>query len=381
MYLLRLLTRKFLFIINIIVVVGFLLACLGSSVGPGRFWPLSFLGLAFPYILVVVLAFFLFWLIFHTRYSLVSLGTMILGWKSIAALFAFHPFAAPFTTEKNRAMTVMSYNVRYFKDFDFSPARNAALRQKILDLIKKQQPDILCLQEFYTSENPNDNDNKADLSFELGLPYRFFSSDHNYENNHSGVILFSKYPIIHKEKIKLLDDDSGESAIYADVVTHPGDTIRIFTLHLQSIYLSHKDLTGIKKVKMQEDTGFAASRVILGKLRKAFVKRGRQAETMASEIKKSPYPVIVCGDFNDTPNSYAYFKIRGSLQDAFLKKGFGLGRTYSGISPTLRIDYIFASADFTIHSFKSVKRALSDHYPIMTEISRKPPHQGLITEH
>ncbi|MGH2645903.1 MAG: endonuclease/exonuclease/phosphatase family protein, partial [Chitinophagaceae bacterium] len=78
---------------------------------------------------------------------------------------------------------------------------------------------------------------------------------------------------------------------------------------------------------------------------------------------------ILCGDFNDTPNSYAYFKISKNLQDAFLKKGFGLGRTYSTIAPTLRIDYILASPSFSVQSYHCIKKVLSDHYPVISTIS------------
>lgn len=366
MHFLRLLTKKFLFIVNIITVVLLLAGSVIPYVNPSRWWPLNFLGLAFPYILAVALAFLVFWLIFHARYSLISLGAIVVGWKSVAVVFGLHPGHGG--AADPAALTVMSYNVRYFKDFDYSAAENDRLRDRILSLIGDQRPDILCLQEFYTSENPRDHDNKADLSHRLQLPYRYFSSNHNYQNNHSGVILFSRYPIMEAGKIKLMEGRADESALYADVVPRAGDTLRIFTLHLQSVYLSHQDLTGLEKVKMQEDTGFVASRIILGKLRRAFAKRSLQAETMAAEIAASPYPVIVCGDFNDTPNSYAYFKIRGPLQDAFLKKGFGIGRTYSGIAPTLRIDYIFASHSLEVASFRRIKKALSDHYPIIATL-------------
>lgn len=357
--------------VHILVTALFLGGCLIPYVRPDVFWPVSFLGLVFPYLAAVVAAFLVFWLFFYPRYALISAAALLLGWKSVAVICAFHPgHTTP--AAGTPAIRVMSYNVRYFKNFDYSPARNARLRGRIMDLIAAQHPDVLCLQEFYTSENPQDHDNKADLSASLGLPYRFFSSNHNYENNHSGVILFSRYPIIRTSKIKLIEQDPDESALYADIVPAPGDTVRVFSLHLQSVYLSHKDLSGLEKVKKQQDTGLIASRAILGKLRKAFEKRSRQARTMEAEISGSPYPVIVCGDFNDTPNSYAYFKIRGKLQDAFLKKGFGLGRTYSGIAPTLRIDYIFASSAFRVISFRCVERTLSDHYPILATLSRTP---------
>jgi endonuclease/exonuclease/phosphatase family metal-dependent hydrolase len=370
--LLKAMAAKLLLLVNLLAAALFLLACLAPYVPPDRFWPLSFLGLAFPYLFIVVFGFLVFWLFFRIPYCLLSAAVLIAGWKSLAVMFAFHTGGG---TEDPNAMTVMSYNVRYFKDFNYSPPQNRALRTKIMKLIEDCHPDILCLQEFFTSESPREDDNRTFISERMGLPYRYFSSDHNFENNHSGVILFSRYPIVHAAKIALGESRSGESAVYADIVKNGADTFRLFTLHLQSVYLTRKDLAGIQKVKTQEDTGLVASRIIVSKLKKAFLQRERQARKVAAAVRRSPYPVILCGDFNDTPNSYSYFTIRGKLQDAFLEKGFGFGRTYSGIAPTLRIDYIFASPSIGILSFRRIKKVLSDHYPIIARLRTTGGHE------
>lgn len=262
----------------------------------------------------------------------------------------------------------MSYNVRYFKNFDFTPSENIVLRSKIFSLIKQNQPDILCLEEFYTADHSPNNENIHDISKEMGLPYSFFNNDHSFQNRHAGVALFSRYPIVHSIKVNLSDGKDEATAIEADILNNKSDTIRVIAFHLQSIYLNRKDLQGLQKLMSRQDTGPAAPRIIVGKLRKAFLRRQTQAQTIASLIRESPYPVIVCGDFNDTPNSYAYFKIRGDLQDAFLKKGFGMGRTYSAIAPTLRIDYILASSSFSVLSYHCVHKTLSDHYPVVASL-------------
>ena len=95
-----------------------------------------------------------------------------------------------------------------------------------------------------------------------------------------------------------------------------------------------------------------------------------QADRIKEEINKSPYPVIVCGDFNDVPNSYAYETIGNGLQNAFEKKGFGLGRTFSGIASTLRIDNIFVDQQYRVNQFVCISKKLSDHFPIITDITR-----------
>ena len=368
---LSLITRRFVFLLNGLVALLFLGACLVGDVSAGRFWPISFLGLAFPILLALVLGFLVLWLLVHPRYALLDAACLVFGYKSLMVFFAWKGLLAAPAAPPGSSFRVMSYNVRYFKDFDYSPARNRALRGRIMALIAQARPDILCLQEFYTSESPLEQDNKTYISDSLGLPYRYFSSDHNFGNRHSGSIVFSRYPILEAGKLSLLQHSASESVIYADIL-RGRDTLRVFTLHLQSIYLNHRDLAGIQRVKHRQDTGFAASRVILGKLRKAFLIREQQARTVASYIRQSPYPVLLCGDFNDTPDSYAYWHIRGSLQDAFLERGLGVGRTYAGIFPTLRIDYILASGRFRVLDYRRIARSLSDHFPILADLSLQP---------
>jgi endonuclease/exonuclease/phosphatase family metal-dependent hydrolase len=106
----------------------------------------------------------------------------------------------------------------------------------------------------------------------------------------------------------------------------------------------------------------------VGKLKRGVVIRSVQADIISSLVADSPYPVVLAADLNDVPNSYTYFTVRGSLQDAFLQKGYGLGRTFRGLSPTLRIDYIFADPRLRVRQFKRVKKDYSDHYMLVTDL-------------
>lgn len=365
---LRKFIRRILLFINILLLLIFIFTCYAvPGLSPGDHWPLGLLGLVFPFILFFVVVFIFFWLIFHYQYAFFGIVAIAICWNFFSVFFAFNLLGGGSDDPSQDDITVMSYNVRYFKNFDSTREANGRLRDKIIDLIAEQKPDILCLQEFYTSENPNDFNNKSYLSKKLKLPYRYFSSDHNYKNNHSGVIVFSKYPVVNAGKIDLMKNNDREVAVFADIKKEK-DTFRIFTTHLQSIYLSHEDLQNIEKIKQQQDSNFVASKKIAHKLQKAFTKRGEQAEMLRKAIENSPYPVLVCGDFNDPPNSYTYFKVRGNLKDAFLEKGFGIGRTYSKISPTLRIDYIFTSRSFKVRNFYVVHKPYSDHFPIVARV-------------
>lgn len=293
---------------------------------------------------------------------------ILIGWKSISAFIAFnYPTAGKQFSSPSGSLTIMSYNVAQFglyreKDSKYN-------REAMFALIKKQELDILCIQDFYTSEKKNDFNNREDISREMKLPFRFFSSDFNRDGmQHWGSIIYSRYPIIKSDKVKLSQGPLSESLIYADIVRE-SDTFRIINMHLASYRFNERDYRSIEKIKKQEDTGLVATRNIVQKMRDAYVGRSRQADIVAAFIKTSPYPVIVCGDFNDTPASYTYFTIRGPLQDAFLRKGSGIGRTYAGLAPTLRIDYIFADKSFRINSFRMIKSGLSDHYPVIANLS------------
>jgi endonuclease/exonuclease/phosphatase family metal-dependent hydrolase len=106
-------------------------------------------------------------------------------------------------------------------------------------------------------------------------------------------------------------------------------------------------------------------RSIARKLKRAFVQRASQARVVAGEIEKSPYPVIVCGDLNDTPSSYTYYTISNQLSDTFVTSGNGLSQTYAGALPSFRIDYIMHDKSrFSASDYSRIRSKLSDHYPV-----------------
>jgi endonuclease/exonuclease/phosphatase family metal-dependent hydrolase len=161
-----------------------------------------------------------------------------------------------------------------------------------------------------------------------------------------------------------------ESLIQADILFGK-DTVRFYTTHLQSFQFKKDDYERMEKIKNREDSIFFNSRNIFSKLKRATIFRSRQADIVRDITANSPYPYVVAGDFNDVPNSYAYFTIKGSLQDAFLKEGFGIGRTFSGISPTLRIDYILTTRQFSVLQFNRLIKNYSDHYMLVADLQLK----------
>ncbi|HNJ30238.1 MAG TPA: endonuclease/exonuclease/phosphatase family protein, partial [Ferruginibacter sp.] len=154
---------------------------------------------------------------------------------------------------------------------------------------------------------------------------------------------------------------------YIDILKG-ADTIRVFNIHLQSLRFSRTNLKYIDDPTIEEEKTIKESRSILGKFKRGFLKRQEQADRIRAELDQSPYPVILTGDFNDLPNSYAYHTIGGNMQNAFVEKGAGLGRTFSSISPVLRIDNIFADRQFTILQYERVGKRLSDHFPLISDL-------------
>jgi endonuclease/exonuclease/phosphatase family metal-dependent hydrolase len=141
---------------------------------------------------------------------------------------------------------------------------------------------------------------------------------------------------------------------------------------LQTLRFSKSNLKYIEEPTIEdENTAIKESKNIIGKFKRGFLKRQVQADRIRAEIEESPYPVIVTGDFNDVPNSYAYYTIGKEMNNAFVEKGSGLGRTFSRISPVLRIDNIFTDKKMDVLQFQRFNKKLSDHFPIVADVQMR----------
>jgi endonuclease/exonuclease/phosphatase family metal-dependent hydrolase len=375
MAILRNFTRRLFLVSNIVAVILFLLACANAFLHPGKWLLISLLGLMFPLLLLIVILFFLFGLFFRSSrpWTLLPLAALLLGWPNIHSFFALH-IGKGFSPEKPpHSVRVLSWNVRSFDQFIGKKNGSLEHRPKMMEFIGSQQADVLCLQEFYDSHIPREN--AANLSYiqqRLHYPYYFFSRDYGRPDGpyQAGVIIFSRYPIVDSQLIRYRHPDglhATESLIAADIRIGD-DTLRIFTTHLQSVLFRSKDFHDIDIIKNVDDSILEASRSIVKKLRYAYRHREDQADQVRGELDKSPYPGIICGDFNDVPNSYTYFTIRGDWKDAFQQKGFGIGRTYVHLSPTLRIDYIMADPGLSVLQCRKFSLPWSDHNPVIADL-------------
>ncbi|MDR3716119.1 MAG: endonuclease/exonuclease/phosphatase family protein [Puia sp.] len=367
-------TRRFLLVSNIIVVILFFAACANAFLSPAKWWLISLLGLLFPLLLLLVLVFFVGWMFSPARrWALLSLAALVLGWKNIHSFLAFNA-GAGFSTEKpDHSLRVLTWNVRRWDEFIPKKEGGGVHRRKMMEFLAAQKADVMCFQEFFESHMPKEYaGNIGYIRDSLHYPYYYFSEDYRRYDGafETGVIIFSRYPILQTFRTRYNHLDTvraAESLIAADISIGK-QTIRLFTTHLQSVLFHSKDYHNLAIIRNGDDSLLQASRSIVKKLRRAYSIRGDQADTVRARLDLSSFPAIVCGDFNDVPNSYTYFRIRGDRQDAFIQKGFGIGRTFAHISPTLRIDYIFADPVFKVLQCRRFTLPYSDHHPVIADL-------------
>lgn len=367
----RRLTKSFFIVANIIVAALFVAGCCSKWFDPEPWWILGLLNVSAFYFLTVLVLFIIFWLFVNPRLVIISVITIIATWQFVTNIVAFR-LPNTFAIQKNKNATrVMSWNVAQFDVLNF-PKTHKVFYQ-MTDMINENDPDIACFQEVVCSDSLGKSHLKLDtLLGRLKFNYHHYSYENSENwfglNMHFGTLILSKYPIIKQEAISHAPFNYNSSFQYCDIVKN-SDTIRVFNIHLQSLKFTKNNYRYIDESIENKAKNIDESKSILSKMRSGFINRKKQADWIRAEMDKSPYPIIVCGDFNDLPNSYAYDRIGNGLQNAFAKKGTGIGRTFSGIAPNLRIDNIFVDKKYEILQFTRIARKLSDHFPIITDIS------------
>ena len=348
--------------LNIAVILLTLVAYLAPYMHPGKSWFIAFLGLAYPGLLLANLGFVGLWAFSKKRFFLLSLITILLGWYHLRGFIGMS-FQNPPVSEN--AIKVMSYNLHYFNFYDheggktdYTEARKRDA-QNMLDLIVEQQPDILFLQELGTFVKKEEI---AKLQQRVSLP-------HFYERSASGIGILSKFPLEDPGTIKF--EESANAAIYADVILN-GQKVRLYNLHLQSLKFEVEDYETITQPDPNEKDSWNNMRGVARKVKVANTKRAAQANQVVGHLARCPHPILLGGDFNDTPSSYTYRLISENLQDSFKERGRGMGHTYAGPIPAMRIDYVMTSPAFNVLDFKTVRKSYSDHYPIVSTLSLQP---------
>lgn len=368
--------RNFFLIVYIPILFLYLLASCAMYISPAAWWPVGFISLIYPFLLALLLGLTLFSVFIRLRYALIGLLALALSFNTVINIVPLRKEATFHLQKDEKNIRILSWNIRRFTPFYrnyFDPKQNNF--DSILREVKHYDPDIICFQEFFTSKK----NNEKTISEIKKLGYNYYTFDHQprkrTEDVEEGNIIFSKYPIIGHTDVTIdrALTFGWEDPVFADILIE-NDTIRIGSFHLESFGFAQREYEDLAKIRDQEDEDLRSSKNIYGKMRSAFQQRSKQAEILSKEIARSPYPIVVCGDLNDVPSSYAYNTVRGRLHDAFLDQGIGLGKTFmSGRSrfltwlPTLRIDYIFTDVTFDVKQFSMTNGHLSDHRGVISD--------------
>lgn len=345
--------NRIVFVINSLFILALLVSYLAPFVSPELMWPVAFLGLAYPGLVIVNILFIIYWAVFLNMKFLFSLAAIVIGINHIPRFVQFG------ATKESRdgLLNIVTFNAHYFGVGENRSIEDADL---FFDKLARLDPDILCFQEML---NPSHVDTNLIVA-RMQIRYAKYNrcniklSKGKWSADNIGII--SRYPIASKGEVEH-DPNSGNYTIYADVVIGE-DTVRVISTHLQSIKFVKREYDAVKDIKLDSDPEkVGAYKSIVSKMKIAYLMRAKQTDLIAEFIEKSPHKVIVCGDFNDSPLSYAYRTIKGDMKDAFTEAGSGLGRTYVGAMPSFRIDYIFTDPSFSIYNYYARAFDFSDH--------------------
>jgi endonuclease/exonuclease/phosphatase family metal-dependent hydrolase len=364
--------ERFMRFLNVLVIFALLAAYAGGVVSPEKFWPLAFATMGYPVILVSLLISTAYWIIRRRWFLFINIAFLLIQWNYVTSTFQLPQgeFKRP-----EDGINVMSFNVRLFDYYRW--AEDEDTRRKSFEYLYRNQPNILCIQEFYVDST---DDFKVMDTLLNGNVIKHGHFENYRDNQHIGrkwgMATFSSYPIVNKGVIDFTST-YGNRCIYSDLKVKD-DTIRVYNVHLQSVRIGNdqylfidqlmlnKSMKGVPVMKLLADMKLLVNRMVY-----AFIERGKQAQQVKDHMNLSPYPTILCGDFNDTPNSFAYNVLREGMDDTFVEHGSGFGNTFVRV-PFFRIDNIFYSSEFDSRTHEVEDDAvLSDHYPILSNISLK----------
>ena len=331
--------RSVVFLLNLFAALILGVSFVLPYLPPSRFPVVSILSLAVPVLIIVNILFVIYWVFLFNRRFILSAIVLVISFIHFNGFFQVSSEGNP--AEYKNTLSILSYNVRLFNAYEKKP--HGDVKAIFSEIVSKTNSDIIFIQEYSKKH-------KIDFS---KYPHQHVHFKNNRAN--LGHAIFSKFPIINKGAFDF--KGSGNNVLYADVVKDK-DTIRVYNLHLQSFGI-------IPDIQFLQESD---KEKLLRRVSSNFKKQESQVYSVLSHKSKSKYPVILCGDFNNTPFSYTYRKLNQDMQDAFKVRGNGLGTTFWFDGFPLRIDYILASSKFNILSFDTFSKTFSDHNAIHTTV-------------
>ena len=330
----------------LITLIIFILAVGGSISGyvrPHHFKWLAIANNLLPITIISSIVLMLFWLIRRSWGFLLPLFSIIINTYTLLSIFQFRGEKEIIAYNNQDIIKVINYNIHEFRHLSgYEGAANIA------EFIKEEAPDILSLQEYKNATHLNSNEMKG---FFDHIPHKYIVYP---DDNHLGLAIMSKYKIIRKGKIDF--EDSANRVIWADLSTDRG-LIRVINFHLQTTSFA---------LQRERDEDLFKS---ISQIKHNNEMRAIQAEEVKLLADTTAHPIIICGDMNDTPSSYAYTKIKvEKVADGFREAGSKMGGTYRGMFGLFRIDYIFHSTEFKSVRYTTPDKEWSDHKPVISEL-------------
>ena len=340
-----------LLIMNTMAAVALLLSYISVYFSPeqGAFMPL--LGLFMPYLLIVNVLAVLFWTVVRSKYFWLSSLALLMGLPWITHSIQLNLSSRVQSDDFIHLATLNAHQYYDLKTIDMGKASAKPLEEWTSLIRRNNGLNILCIQEHVKGNLPLIPETKHLI--------------HSHQCERRGPAIFTEFPILQKGCFDF--GSSVNNAVFVDVLTANGDTIRIYNIHLQSNQIGHLTDELLRENELDEEQ-WAKTRQVLSRYIHTAADRVDQMEEVLEHIQASPYPVILAGDFNEGPQSYIYRKVSQQLEDAFVQKGKGFATTYAGNLPFLRIDHIFVDPQMKVQSYEVGRMHLSDHYPVVAVI-------------
>ena len=342
-----------------LIVAGLLILSYASIVvNPAKVWFISLIGIFFIPLSILNL-FLLLWALKRRSKS------FMIPLLALVPAFFFAGRYVRFDSDEDRiarmshtgnTLKMVSYNVgRFALDAgEFSSRSDCA--DSVFAFILEQDPDIICLQEFHMADADNIRSLLKKRLGDYHAEYYMFPTSRGAFGN----VTLSRLPV--KDKGVLKFDGSTNLAIYTDY-DYKGRKFRVYNCHFESYNIS---MSGLLKEMISKDSKVFSETG--NKMKLSITRRPKQVDRVFSDIENCPVDAFVCGDFNDNPMSYTYYRMTRGRKDAFVEAGDGFGATYASLWPVLRIDYILFPEKFKAVSHDIPRVPYSDHYPVITEI-------------
>ena len=345
---------------NVATIVLMLLVGYSDRLEPASFPMLATVGLAFPVLLAINVAFLVFWLLVKARYALIPVAGLLVGYQPVRTYF---PLNLPRSTDST--LTVVSFNA-----YDVNHMGQKEFRPQVADYLDSQKADIVCLQEFSMNAE----------AYELLTQHYDYIDTSHVSRHGEALTLLSKYPIVGKEKLYTASHDDKQKVARSVVfyVVIDQDTVAVVNNHLASTQLTEGERSSFRRIvkgDLKRDSAEHESKRLIKRLSKSILLREPQVATVAASLDsllRVGRSVLLCGDFNDGPISFAHQQVARRLTDCYREGGNGPGISYHENGLYVRIDHVFCSADWEPRYAKvDSKMSISDHYPVICRLKKR----------